>query len=372
MIHSLDGGGAERVMAGLASRLAERDHRVTLILLGDRSSRHDVSPRVTVIPLDCLATPTRRGWIGQRWRRLRTAIARGDRAGKSFDAVLSFCDWTNVMTLAAAWGMDIPVLVAERSNPMLQTMGRPKEWLRRRLYKRARRVICLSDDVAEYLAKTTGANTLVIHSAVDGPPESDGRAAECNGPSSSSSDSQVLRIVAMGRLELEKGFDRLLEALAGMDPGMRDWRLTLLGDGSLRTQLQDRARHLGLDHRINMPGWVRPIWQELDGCDLFVLPSRYEGFPSALLEAMSAGLACVSVDLGGATDAIIRHGTNAWRVGNTVPELTEGLSKIMADDKLRRRLAKNAVEVKTRFGWPSMVDAYEQVLKDEVNSDGNR
>jgi GalNAc-alpha-(1->4)-GalNAc-alpha-(1->3)-diNAcBac-PP-undecaprenol alpha-1,4-N-acetyl-D-galactosaminyltransferase len=125
VIHSLDGGGAERVMAGLASRLQRRGHACTLITLDDgQNDRHDVDANVTRMTLD-LMKPSVHKWQAvtnnfKRIRRLRQAIR-----DSQPDVVLSFCDVMNVLTLIATRGLAIPVVISERSDPAKQVIPWP-------------------------------------------------------------------------------------------------------------------------------------------------------------------------------------------------------------------------------------------------------
>jgi glycosyltransferase involved in cell wall biosynthesis len=379
VIHSLDGGGAERVMAGLASRLAEREHQVTLITLDDGTrNRHRLSESVQRMPLDVMSTPGHRVSWSKRLRRLRGAIAAGD-----FDVVLSFCDATNLLVLLATRCLAgcPPIVVSERSDPAHQSLGLLREWLRDRLYRRAAAVICQSDDVAATLNSRMGVQAIVIPSAVQSPPPD--YAARRAARLDVKQTADPIRLIAIGRLEPEKGFERLLKALAMVDGSsvsatdnetnareefryatadVSVWRLVVLGDGSGLPGLQRLAKEHAMFDRIEFRGWVESVWPELADADVFVLPSLYEGFPSALLESMAAGLAVLAVDAGGGVRAAIRHGENGWLVGNSTEELAAGLRRVLADAGLRRRLAASAPEVLARFGWSSMVDAYENVL----------
>ncbi len=202
VVHSLDGGGAERVMAGLSGRLAARQHSVDLITLDNgRHRRHRLSDEVRWIPLDVMSTSNRKVGSLERVTRLRREIVRG-----YYDVVLSFCDATNVLVLLATRGLKrCPrIVVSERSDPAHQLLGRLREWLRNRLYPCADAVVCLSNDVAATLNDRMTVTTVVVPSAVEPPPPGyeELRAASPAFP--------PVRLIAIGRLEPEKGFDRLL------------------------------------------------------------------------------------------------------------------------------------------------------------------
>ena len=113
------------------------------------------------------------------------------------------------------------------------------------------------------------------------------------------------RLACVGRLQVQdKGQDLLLAALA--DPAWlhRDWTLTLVGDGPDRTYLQNLAAHLGLNERVTFTGAIDAIEAVWKSHHLLVLPSRSEGTPLVLHEAMSAGRCCVATDVGGHRDWI--------------------------------------------------------------------
>lgn len=366
VIHSLDGGGAERVMAGLASRLADRGHAVTLWTLDDGThSRHSLSPAVDHRPLDIMTTPAKRVSPFRRWRGLRSALS-DDRC----DVILSFCDSTNLWTLAATRGLGIPVVVSERSDPVRQTLSSIKTNLRSWLYRRAAAVVCLHDQTADVLRQTTGCVTRVIATAVDDVPPTITAIRQSFLSDPARADSPV-RLIAIGRLEVEKGFDRLIAALSQLNasgdvPADR-WTLTLLGDGSQRDALQHQLREGGLHDRVEMPGWVSPVWEPLASSDLFILPSRYEGFPSAMLESMAVGVASLVVDVGGGVRSAITHGCDGWIVDNTDDALRVGLARLVGDDSMRAALGVRATSVGERFGWDAVVTAYERVCREAAD-----
>lgn len=357
VIHSLAGGGAERVMAGLASSLAQRNHRVTLITLGDaQQDRHTTAPAVRRIALDLLGP--RRGPLSGVANNTRRATAlRQAILATQPEVVLSFCDRTNVLTLLSLLGTSIPVVVSERSNPAAQLLPWPWSWLRTVLYRRAATVIALTPAAAKTVERWSRRPPLVIPSAVQ-PPPAEGQPS----PAAVAGRSGQV-VLGIGRLEHEKGFDQLLQAFAAVADQHPRWTLRIHGEGSCRAKLERQREDLRLTGRVEFPGWTRPIWPALQQADLFVLPSRYEGFPSALLEAMAAGLACIAVDCPDGPGVIVREGVDALLVpaGDTAA-LAAAMDRCMSDPSLRQALGRRAVEVTERFSWAAMVDAYERVL----------
>lgn len=368
VIHSLNGGGAERVLARLVGELSDRGHQVHLITLDDGSQdRYPVAPAVHRHCLDLMGEST--GWIsGIRNTRRRVSRLRSKLRAIDPDAVLSFCDRNNILTLLSAGS--IPTVVSERSDPARQSLGRFWNWMRNRTYRRADRVVAQTAAAAKFLEHQTGRDVDVIASAVD--------------PSQATVDFDARwakrTILGVGRFEREKGFDRLITAFAKIAADVPEWRLRLVGDGSMRSEWEQLRQSTGVAQRITLDPWQSRIDEAYRTASLFALSSRYEGFPAALLEAMAAGIPVVAVRCPSGPEAIIRSidwslVTEDWAasdperatgdgvlVDNDVDSLAAGMRRMIENPDLARELSTRAREVTDRFGWPAMVTAYENTL----------
>jgi GalNAc-alpha-(1->4)-GalNAc-alpha-(1->3)-diNAcBac-PP-undecaprenol alpha-1,4-N-acetyl-D-galactosaminyltransferase len=363
VIHSLDGGGAERVMARLMNELAARGHQMHLVTLDDGSrDRYPVDAAVSRESLDVMSHST--GIISairNNWRRIRALRAALVQIRP--DAVLSFCDRNNILTILATSGTKIPTVVSERSDPAKQSLGKVLNVLRDRTYRRAGAVIAQTDAAAEYLRLRTSRSVLVIASAVDRPGTLGDQETSGEGKIVDFQSRWELRtILGVGRYETEKGFDRLIDAFAKIAPHHPQWRLRFVGEGSRRSELESQANRSGFSDRIQIDGWQNPIAPVYQQASMFVLPSRYEGFPAALLEAMASGMPVVAVDCPSGPAAIVRNNQDGMLVKNDLKSLADAMSAMIKDADLARQLGAQATAVVDRFGWPSMVDAYEHVL----------
>jgi glycosyltransferase involved in cell wall biosynthesis len=249
--------------------------------------------------------------------------------------------------------MGIPVVVSERSDPTQQTLGAAWEFLRDRTYRQATAIVALTQNTADFLGNRYRTTVRVIPSAVDVPPFSSDRILATD----------QRRILGIGRLEPEKGFDRLIEAFSTVARQSPPWSLRILGEGSMRASLEGQIGDLGLTGRVTMPGWIQPVWDELARSTIFALPSRYEGFPSALLEAMATGVPSVAVDCAsGGPREILNDPSLGLLVPNQVSALAGGLCTLVQDAERRERIGQAGKKVIERFGWDAMVDAYEEIL----------
>lgn len=156
-------------------------------------------------------------------------------------------------------------------------------------------------------------------------------------------------VLAMGRLEFEKGFDRLLNIWVNVEPKMPDWTLKIIGSGGLEGNLKEQAIRLGLRHVIFQPHSSSPVEQYKEA-SIFVLPSRFEGFGLVLLEALNMSLPIVAFDCENGPREIIKDGVNGYLVSNG-DELcfAEKLLQLMQNGQLRNKLGNNALLSASRF-----------------------
>jgi len=143
-------------------------------------------------------------------------------------------------------------------------------------------------------------------------------------------------MLCAGRLEPVKGFDLLIESFARISRALPDLRLVIVGDGSQRAELEQQASAAGLQDRITFTGFLDRdgLRAEYHKADLFVMPSRSEGFPIALLEAMATGLPFVAADVGGVTE-IATEATGVCIPPENVSALSDALLRVFRDFDLQ-------------------------------------
>lgn len=112
-------------------------------------------------------------------------------------------------------------------------------------------------------------------------------------------------LVSVGRLHPQKGYDLLIEAIAPLLADQPGWQLLIVGEGPARFDLERQIREAGLEGRIHLPGYRDDVPSILAAADAFVLASRWEGMPNAVLEAMAAGLPVVATDVEGIDELIV-------------------------------------------------------------------
>jgi len=339
-ISSLQCGGAERVSVTLCHRFAERGWDVTLATFDDGSVPpfFPLSPGVRHVPLGLQRRSTGLAHsVMNNVRRVRR-LARFIAAERP-DRIVSFIDGTNVLALLASRGTGIPVVVSERIDPARHRIPMPWRVLRRLTYKWASAIVVQTQAAAGYFPASWQSRIAIVPNPVAKAPPSD--EADAQAPP---------RIVAMGRLDPQKGFDLLIRAFARVAASHPGWTLTILGEGPERADLERRIAASGVSERISLPGREANVAGVLRRSGLFVLSSRYEGFPNALCEAMACGLPVISFDCPSGPAEIIRDGVDGVLVPpEDVEALASTISRLIADPALRRELSRRAIEISDRF-----------------------
>ena len=172
-------------------------------------------------------------------------------------------------------------------------------------------------------------------------------------------------IGSIGRLEKQKGYDILIRAVAAVDGAS----LVLVGEGSERPGLQRLAAELGIAERIVWAGWSDEPRRFLATFDVFVLSSRFEGFPLALLEAMLAPTAVVATDVGSVAEAVRDGETGLLVPGEDPAALASAIRRLLADGELRRQLSERGRSfVLARFTADRMTRAFESLYAELLRS----
>ena len=156
------------------------------------------------------------------------------------------------------------------------------------------------------------------------------------------------RVIAVGRLDYQKGFDRLVEAwaLVQQNEAFRDWRLDIFGQGEWRDMLEQMICERGLQQTASITAPSKQIGVEYAASSLLVMSSNYEGFPMVMIEAMACGLPVVAFEFKCGPKDIINDPQNGIRVeeGN-ISALADAMMELMQDAELRRRMSLEARKV---------------------------
>lgn len=355
-LQNLAGGGAERMMLHLASGLAQRGIAVDLVV---------VRAEGEYIP----AIPNNVRLVNLRLRRTLLSIPSMVRylQKERPAAVLSALVHVNIAAVLAARlsGRSQRIVVSERNTISIDSMTTPTlgvriaHWLVPWLYPRADAIVAVSAGVAEDLASFCGMaleRITVINNPVVTPNLAALAQEAVDHPWLATTGPPV--ILGVGRLAFQKNFQILIEAFARV-LSVRPARLIILGEGPQRPELEAQIRRLQLFDSVALPGFVSNPYSYMSRASVYVLSSRWEGSPNALVEAMACGTPVVATDCRSGPAEILAGG----QYGHLVPvadanalakAIIETLENPASDAILRQRAAD--------FNLEHAVDQYLEVL----------
>ena len=356
VISSLGKGGAERVVSRLSHHWVKHGHEVTLALCDTRHPAYPLPPKVKILDLHAPHQPSStivhkalaKAWtIAQTTRRLTHHLRH-----HPYDHIIGFMEESNIPLIIAGcltsitgmWsgrgrGTLSRITVSVRLSP--RHMAWPYKWLLVPvLYRLPRRVVAVSQAAIKQLQSLAIPPSKLTFIPNPIPPKLAG-----SNPPPPRQFSKTKYILAVGRLHRQKGFDLLLRAYAGLPDTCPD--LVILGEGGDRPALTRLAEVLGVGNRVHLMGAVDNPQDWYAHAEMFVLSSRYEGWPNVIMEALTYGCPVVSFDCPTGPREIIAPKNNlkdSLKNGvlvknGDIQALTRAMHKLLADPKLRRRLA---------------------------------
>ena len=348
-IDSLKIGGAERVTLQWAEWLSKGGWSVTL--LTSKSASHDFYP----VPagLRRVQEPALPGLLNRalfwplKLLRLRKLLQREQPA-----LLIGMTTLPSIKLALASIGLSSRLVLSERNYPPARPLAWRWRLLRRLAYPRAHLHLVQTQGIAQWLhQRGLARRTAVLPNAIVWPIP---RLAPWLNPERSVPPGQKV-ILAVGTKLHQKGFDRLVAAFARLQADFPDWSLVILGiDDAPYRGVNQAARLRQLmgteSSRLILPGNVGNVGDWYKASALFVLSSRFEGYPNVLLEAMASGLPCLAVDCPTGPSDLIDPGLNGWLVSEQVAstDMEQPLRQALEDTAARVAFASKAQAVRQR------------------------
>jgi len=182
-------------------------------------------------------------------------------------------------------------------------------------------------------------------------------------------DSKI--IFSAGRIDYQKGFDLIIKvAIKAKSQGL-NWQFLIAGEGKIKEKLINYSKNEKVSELIHFIGFSDQIPSLLDAAEVFVFPSRYEGMPNALLEAMAIGKASVATSVNGAPE-LVENGVSGFLVDSeNVDQIFDRLNELLTNEKLRKSMGKEALlRVKNNFTVEKMIDNLEILFQNQITKSG--
>ena len=323
---SLQLGGLENSVAVVANMLSRRGHSTSLVTCYRHERFYRLDDPIEIFEPEFARDGVPGPMFYARWMRfVRRTLCR-----IRPDVVLSYGDFHNALVLTALTGTGLPVVISDRASPGLR-FPRPLQALRKLTYPGAAGIVAQTRRAAEVKRSMTRGRV-----AIEVIPNSIREF-----PSRPQVDRERV-VLAVARHYHVKGLDRLIEAFA--DSGLQDWILEIAGsEGPETPRLKALVDGRGMANRVRFLGPVKELSSTYARAGIFVLPSRSEGFPNALIEAMAHGCPSISFDIDAGPSDIIRDGENGILVPNgDIEGLASALRELAEDESRRLQLGSHA------------------------------
>jgi len=341
---TLTSGGSERVISIIANKLQERGYDVEIACLNDHIVFYPINEGVKVVHLEEV--------IGSKFLPKKMLWLRAHVKKERPDVVIPFMVSVYTVTLLALMGVNIPVISSVRNDPKYSNFR--KKITRRILLPMSSHVVVQTQQIKNYFGKNIQEKATVIYNPVNE------RVFDL--PVVEKED----RIISVGRLYPQKDQKTMIKAFAKIADKYPTWNLTIFGEGPERKSLEELVADLNVSKRINLPGKTQNVPEELNKSKIFCLSSIYEGMSNAMVEAICVGLPILTTNVSG-TEELITEGENGFLVNvGDVKTMADALDHLIADAKLREKMAENNKKQAAMFETETIVDQWEQVIKSVV------
>lgn len=332
---NLSGGGAERVISNLANYFSTKGYDVILVCLDKGDKKYYIAPTVNVESL------VNRKYKENLFVRLYYAymtfikLIRVIKKEKPY-CTISFITSSNIWTGLCCMLLNRTYIVSERTAPhySLAKLNTLSKWIAYKIYSKAKIVVLPSKRMLEKYNTLRHFKKLRNFATIYNPVN------KFKTPSSSPVHSKKF-ILAVGRLNSNKQFDRLIDAFSVL----RDYDIDLLisGIGPNKSMLEKQVEDLGLSSRVHFIGFQENIQDYYSQATLFVSTSAIEGYPNAIVEALSLGCPVVATDCEFGPSEIIENGNNGFLIKlNDQEELVIAIERLLNDTELRTKFSMNS------------------------------
>ncbi len=352
ILPNFSGGGAERVVLNIFLQLHNKGYPLKLVVFSNNGELNSMIP--SEVNLVNLKTNTLRRSIFPLLKVIHKIKP---------TVIFSTFGYVNVVLLAfrSLMPANVKIWAREANLPLESTRNNPYQkiirFAYRRLYRKLDLLICSSEKMR---------NEFVLNFLID---KSITRILP-NPVNESFIHSQILPIqprkdnnilfIASGRLTYQKGFDRLIEWFSCLN---NKFSLVILGDGPLKDDLLQQVKRLGLSDRVSLPGFCNNPWELYAAADCFLLSSRWEGMPNAVLESLACGTpVIVTKESGGVSEILKQSDSSTLKIVDTDENFIKEMSKI----RRKERSANNFSLLPDIYKLDNAVSIFEKWL-DEID-----
>ena len=338
LIPCLSPGGAERVVVTLANKFANK-FKVFLIVINKTESVYNIHKEVNIIYLQDKYTPSTSLIEAIKSNVIYVKKIIKIAKNNQIDILIGFTTSVNILTVISSILLNKPNLISERNNPEVYVPGTFWRVLRNFWYPFTNGLIVQTEFIKGFYKNIIHESKIkIIPNPID-------EIMVSLRKDYSERDNVILTV---GRLDANKNQRLLIEAFANLNVG--NWKLIIAGDGDLREEYEELTASLGIADKVDFVGNVNKISDFYNKAKIFVFTSQSEGFPNALLEAMSFGLPCISSDCPSGPSEIIKNNESGYLIEvNNREQLEDRLISLINNPKICMEFSAKAIKSTEKF-----------------------
>jgi GalNAc-alpha-(1->4)-GalNAc-alpha-(1->3)-diNAcBac-PP-undecaprenol alpha-1,4-N-acetyl-D-galactosaminyltransferase len=342
---SLTSGGAERVLSTLANFWDSQGWEIDVFIISKENSFYQLNNTITL-------TSSKRYYQSGTLNFFRQLYDIRQCVKQSHpDVVISFLNIMNIATLLATIGLKTPIIISERNN---HDSLKSKFWntLRHLTYPLTQGMVVLSQYDFNQYHKIN--DKVIIFNPLD-----------IKTLQKVSLEKKEKSIIAVGSLHPQKGFDLLIQALAPIKTQLlkHGWRVEIIGKGQERNRLLSMIEAHQLQNLVHLIGEKKNIFDYYQKASIFILSSRYEGFPNVLNEAMAHGCASVAFDCKTGPSEMIQHQINGLLTpAQNIDILGKNILKLVKEKALRQKFFYASIKIREKNSLPKISQEWKNYI----------
>ena len=351
IIPSLKAGGAERVVSTLTNQLIN-DFDIVIVVLYTCKPFYNLDTKIKVVFCKDVYNnnPSFFQSITNHFKLINTS--RKLISNANADIIIGFTTIANIYSVLIAKQLRIPSIISERIHPQFGSISNFWVKVRKFVYPKTDALVIQTKDIKTYFNTLIKAEKVKI---INNP------LAEELVEQRNLQTTKKNHIICVGRLEDQKNQELLIRAFANIE--RNDYKLLLIGEGNKKEHYKNLVNSLKLNDSVDFIGNVKDISTYYNSAKIFVLPSNYEGFPNALIEAMYYGLPCIATNCPSGPSEIINDGENGFLIPvKDQLHLEKKLALLINNTGLQIQFKEKAIESTTIFEAEFIANKWKKLI----------
>lgn len=354
IVHNLGYGGAQKMLVYVAETCLNQYQDIRLLALSDKKTELDVDKRIRITKLHYKLYQNKLKKFKEKIKTIKELRAYLKK--EQPEAVCIFGLDTFLLTRVAIFGMKSKIIVSERNAPT--SYGKFWYQFSKWLYQKSDAVVFQLEDVKKMYNKNVQKKSYVIPNPY-----------RENGVECFKGTREKIITAAAAKFDKRKGIDTLIKAFSVVHNKHKEYRLIIYGEGPLKENYISLCKKLNVDSYVSFPGTTANVAEKICRASVFVLPSRNEGIPNVLMEAMGAGIPCVACDcIPGGPRLLMNSGERGKLVPvDDVNAMANAINQIIENPELQSRLSMKGQEVRELFSDKKIKRMWLDVFENTLN-----